>query len=280
LDKSDGNFNQKNHPVNPITYMQDRGISSVFRFVVTHPDMDHIDGITDFFAAFPPINFYDTDNTVEKDAGWEGSQYREEDWLFYKSLRDGDSDFPTKRLVLYPLARGPHRTMDWKRNAGGDGIWILAPSRQLAAAGRRTGDCNDCSYVILYKSNGHKILFGGDSHDGTWDFILKHYRSMVTNIDLLIAPHHGRDSERSYEFLDTLQPRWTFFGNARHEHLAYDAWNNRDLTHIQNNQAGCMIVKITEEAMHLYVTHEPFARELNSDTIYDESVMAYYCGVM
>ena len=40
-----GNFNQKKYPVNPISYMRDRGITSVFRFVLTHPDMDHLDGI-------------------------------------------------------------------------------------------------------------------------------------------------------------------------------------------------------------------------------------------
>ena len=48
------------------------------------------------------------------------------------------------------------------------------------------------------------------------------HRSFVTNIDLLIAPHHGRDSERSYDFLDVLKPKMTFFGNANSEHLAYD----------------------------------------------------------
>src|SRR5579863_10671154 len=40
-----GNFNQKRHPVNPIAYMATRGISSVFRFILSHPDMYHLNGI-------------------------------------------------------------------------------------------------------------------------------------------------------------------------------------------------------------------------------------------
>jgi len=36
-------------PVNPIEYLRDRGISEVFRFILTHPEMDHMDGIKDFF---------------------------------------------------------------------------------------------------------------------------------------------------------------------------------------------------------------------------------------
>src|SRR3990172_8053193 len=44
-----GNFNQKNYPVNPINYLEQFNITSLFRFILTHPDMDHMGGIKDFF---------------------------------------------------------------------------------------------------------------------------------------------------------------------------------------------------------------------------------------
>src|ERR1700761_6516858 len=56
-----GDFNQKKYPANPIAYMRDHGITDVWRFIATHPDMDHLDGIEAFFAAFPPTVFWDTD---------------------------------------------------------------------------------------------------------------------------------------------------------------------------------------------------------------------------
>ena len=43
-----GNFRQKEYPVNPISYMKDHGFSSIFRYIQTHPDMDHMDGIKAF----------------------------------------------------------------------------------------------------------------------------------------------------------------------------------------------------------------------------------------
>ena len=68
-----GNFQQKKYPVNPISYMNDRGISSIFRYVQTHPDMDHMDGIEALFDEFNPTNFWDTANTKEMQASsWEG----------------------------------------------------------------------------------------------------------------------------------------------------------------------------------------------------------------
>ena len=57
-----GNFTQKKYPVNPVTYRKSHGISSIFRYIQTHPDMDHMDGIRALFDKFAPINFWDTNN--------------------------------------------------------------------------------------------------------------------------------------------------------------------------------------------------------------------------
>ena len=95
-----GNFNQKKYPVNPITYLGSHGITSVFRFIATHPDMDHLDGLKLFFETFRPLNFWDTDNQERKDFKQE-AKYNEDDWLFYKRLRDTNPQSDPKRLTLY-----------------------------------------------------------------------------------------------------------------------------------------------------------------------------------
>ena len=52
-----GNYNQKKYPVNPVSCMKERGISSVFRYIQSHPDMDHMDGLKALFEEFEPANF-------------------------------------------------------------------------------------------------------------------------------------------------------------------------------------------------------------------------------
>ena len=272
-----GNFRQKEHPVNPVTYLKEHGISSIFRYIQTHPDMDHMDGVRSLFAEFSPVNFWDTDNDKEIES-WSGSPYDSSDWEFYKLLRDTDRlrDL-TKRLTL-----SAGRTGEYWNCLGGDNLDILAPTRELVSQANESEDYNDCSYVLLHQDGGKRIIFGGDSHDNTWDHILNNYENSVRNIDLLIAPHHGRDSGRSYEFLDVLNPKLTFFGNARSEYLAYDAWRNRGLTYITNNQANCMVVDIDEilGTMRLYVTNESFARACNPHTIYDPELQAWFvCAI-
>ena len=275
-----GNFQQKKYPVNPISYMNDHGISSIFRYVQTHPDMDHMDGIEALFDEFSPTNFWDTDNTKEMQAAsWEGSPYRATDWSFYKHLRDTDPDEEPKRLTLYSGARDQYYNKGSDGTGGGDGLHVLAPTKELvAAANEANQDYNSCSYVILYLTGNSSIVFAGDSHDETWDHILEHHKEKVTDIDLLIAPHHGRKSGRKYEFLDTLTPTLTFFGNARSEHLAYGAWSSRGLSIITNNQANCMVVDTSTNPMTLYVTHENFARTVNAAAFYSNSFKAWHVG--
>lgn len=113
-----GNFQQKKYPVNPISYMKDHEISSIFRYVQTHPDMDHMDGIEALFDEFSPTNFWDTDNTKEmKASGWEGSPYRALDRSFYKHLCDTDPGEDPRRLMLYSGARGHY----YNQASGGTG---------------------------------------------------------------------------------------------------------------------------------------------------------------
>ncbi len=271
-----GIHRQKDNPVNPISYMQAHGIKSVFRFILTNPDMDHMDGIQAFFTTFTPLNFWDTDNNADKDFS-EGSPYSEADWRFYKALRDGKPEYDPKRLTLYSGDKGKFRNIDENEQPGGDGLYVLAPTPALVREANEIDDHNDCSYVVLYKTGGWRILFGGDSHDRTWEHVLSVHKQDVENLDLLIAPHDGRDSDRSYEFLDVLKPKLTFFGNARSEHLAYDAWYARDLPFITNNQAGSMVIDASGDSLSLYVTHKPFAQSWNQNTFYSEKFRAYYC---
>lgn len=236
-----GNFQQKLYPVNPISYLRDRRVYSIFRYIQTHPDMDHMDGIEALFDEFSPQNLWDTDNQKEMPASsWAGSPYRESDWTFYKDLRDSKPEQGPKRLALLSGAHGQYFNAGEGGEGGGDGLHVLAPTQALVdMANEVDNDYNRSSYVILYRSaGGCKIVFGGDSHDESWEHILENHKDAVTDVDLLIAPHHGRRSGRSHEFLDTLNPKLTFFGIAKSDHLAYDEWYRRDLPVITNNQAN------------------------------------------
>ena len=144
-----------------------------------------------------------------------------------------------------------------------------------------SGDYNDCSYVILYKTNNKKIIFAGDSAEKTWNYILENYKEDVSNIDILLAPHHGRKTGGNCDYLDVLNPKLTLFGNAKSEYLDYAAWNNRNLDHITNNQANCVIMDtFGKNGIDIYVTYEYFAKKRNPQSTYNNKFKAWYIQTM
>lgn len=254
-DKKD--YKQKKNPDNPIFYLKEKGIKNIFRFIVTHPDMDHLDGIKDFFEEFSIANFWDTDNKKEISDKAGSGGYNLEDWKFYKSLRDG---------IIAPSTRLKYFSNNSNLYYNQDNIEILSPTSSIVNACNVKGNWNDSSYVFLFtppKANGGhwKILFAGDSEDLTWEHIITNHADKVKNIDVLFAPHHGRDSNRNFDFLKSLTPTITLFGNANSNHLAYTKYPG---TKITNNQAGYIILDITTQHINLFVKNAEFARDFKA----------------
>ena len=100
------NYNQKSYSENPIDYLKNRNIDTIFRFILTHPDMDHMDGISDLFSSFKVVNFWDTDNTKMMDETTEWGRYNKDDWEFYQEIRKSISK--PNVLNLYAGQRGQY----------------------------------------------------------------------------------------------------------------------------------------------------------------------------
>lgn len=86
-ERSGGNQQRKYYPVNPIEYLKNYDVEGIFRFILTHPDMDHMDGLKDFFDKYSIINFWDTANDKVMDTSSDWGKYSKDDWEFYQSVR-------------------------------------------------------------------------------------------------------------------------------------------------------------------------------------------------
>lgn len=248
------NYHQKSQPDNPIQYLTKKNISEIFRFIITHPDMDHLDGIKDLYATLAVYNTWDTDNDKFIDVNNFFAGYNKEDWEFYLEIRGGQYA-SSKRLTNFDYSNSPY----WPD----DNLKVLCPTEALVAQANRNKSYHDLSYVLLFtppKSGGGrwKILFAGDSEDNSWDYILEHYKDDVADIDVLFAPHHGRDSGRNFDFLKTLKPTVTLLGNASSSYLAYSKYPEIRIT---NNQAGYVVLDVNENRIQILVKNEDFAKD-------------------
>ena len=255
-----GNFNQKEHPVNPLEWLRYISNDRIFRFILTHPDMDHMDGIKALFdSQQKPHNFWDTNNEKKLDTNGNFGKYLAADWKCYEDLHLKKGEDITF-LRLNSGAKGKfYNQNDDKGNGEGDRIFILSPSSKTEDVVEDSGNVNDISYVILMKTaSGRKILFCGDAEECAWNLLLRRHEKEVSNIDILIPPHHGRKSGGNDAFLDILKPKITIFGNAKAEYLDYDSWNNRELLHFTNNEIGSVVFEEVDGKFEVWATGKKY----------------------
>lgn len=268
-----GNFRMCDHPTNPLDYLSTLTSGEIWRFILSHPDMDHLDGFNALLNEFNVRHFWDSGVEREKPEFGPDAPYKEVDWDRYAKVKSNKQ--PETRSISKKAGDSFEFANLGNPDGSGDRLHILAPDEDLISKANETQDFNDASYVVLCKSPIGKVLLTGDAHDGTWKYIENHYKDDVSDVDLLIAPHHGRKSGRSYDFLDYVNPKLTLFGCAPSEHLAYDAWNYRGLDHITNNQCGCVVAEGSYE-MNVYVENDKFAEKSGGITQYTNAQGYYF----
>lgn len=180
---------------------------SLFRFILTHPDMDHLSGLNQLAKKVSITNFWDTDhNKSFSDKDWEGSPYDKKDWEKYLTLRKSTSD--PKALQLY---RDATSECCWTQ----DGITILSPSPSLVKLASESEDYNHLSYVLRIEYAGIKVILGGDASKEAWDEIYQHYKKEFLKADILLAPHHGSSNNIHKEAFNAIAPDYVFVSVAK-----------------------------------------------------------------
>jgi beta-lactamase superfamily II metal-dependent hydrolase len=184
----------------------------LFRFILTHPDLDHMRGLKNLQEHVGIINFWDTANTKAAPSKFKGSA-DEEDWKFYQSLRKGAVTGPT--VLNYTRASSAYAfARDEYGNLGGDNIEILSPTPQLVADCNAAEKSNDLSITIRVRHGNKTVLLPGDVEAAAWANMVSTYKGNLKS-DFLKASHHGRDSGFDLEALKLIKPILTFVSVGR-----------------------------------------------------------------
>jgi competence protein ComEC len=175
---------------------------SLFRFISTHPDLDHMRGLTNLDTEIEFTNFWDTNNNKGVTDFW--SDADKADWKLYQQLRSA-----SRRKVF---VRGDsHFAFSKDKNGlpGGDGIEILSPSPEIVGACNTIDSYNNISIVLRVHHAGKTLLLPGDAEDLAWDNMVDTYGSRLKS-DFLKASHHGHDSGYHMEAVRLIAPIITF----------------------------------------------------------------------
>ena len=139
---------------------------SLFQFILTHPDLDHMRGLKRLHEAIGFTNLWDTSHT--KPTLDFRSDADREDWEFYQSIRSTAKNYK-RGDALFAFGR------DENGVPGGDNIEILSPTPALVTSCNLAGKSNDLSIVLRLRHGGRSFLLAGDAEAEAWDDMVAHY---------------------------------------------------------------------------------------------------------
>ena len=218
-----------------------KGIS---RFISTHPDQDHISGLTDYDDRFEIVNFYAVKNATSKSE-------ETEDFKRYKKLHDEKGFCLEKGCSRKWLNEGD----ETRGTAGIRILWPIVDDANFQDALKEAeggGSPNNISPVIRYKlTDGASVMWMGDLET---DFMEEIAGAITLEAsDILFAPHHGRESGRvPNEWLEEIKPKIIVVGEAPSAELDYyEGWNT-----ITQNSAGDIIFECLKGKTRVFVSDE------------------------
>ena len=227
-------------------------------------------GLVDLDSALGLRNFYCVANDVTKpDRSAEFDRYCE--------LRDD----PNKAFHVFGSCtrRWMNQSNDQRKSAGIDIVWpsTANPDYKLALANANAGGrANNISLILTYsRRNGATFMWMGDLET---DFMEKIQDAVeLPEVDILFAPHHGRESGRvPSKWLDEMNPAVIVIGEAPSEHLNY--YGSYDT--LTQNSCRDIIFDCQTRKTHLYVTDPNYSVDYLDDEGQLNKHGGFYIGTL
>ena len=235
------------------------------RFISTHPDQDHFEGIEKLDARLPIVNFYVVNNRAKKDP-------KTASFNHYCDLRDS-----TKAFFIYKgcSRKWMNQGDEVRKTAGISILWpnpenyYFKEALRLCNAGE---SYNNVSAVVQYSmQGGASVLWLGDLET---EFMENIANDIVLNkTTIVFAAHHGRSSGKIPDsWLEKLDPQIIVIGEALSRHLHYYTGYKT----ITQNSAGDITMDIVGDKVHFYASNPKYSHSGLDD--HEMSAFANYIG--
>lgn len=200
IDLGVGSYGENDAVFSPLLYLKNElSVQSLDGVILTHPHTDHLDDIRNL-ARLAPRALRRSRHLTEaevRNGNPKGDQEVVERYLAISSqytttMLDQDSPFTAA-------------------NNGGVDFAPFFPTRCSRS------NLNNHSLVHLVSYQGVKVLVPGDNEAPSWDELLRdrEFVEAIRGTDVLLAPHHGRDSGFCKELFAYIKPRLTIISDGR-----------------------------------------------------------------
>ena len=199
-DLGTGSYGSDDKEFSPLLHLKNvYGVKQLDYVIITHPHMDHISDVMNFDKVSPRV-FRRPKHLPKEDIM---KDVREED----KPLLDKYFEIDDNYNSPVSLEENPRLPA----NNGGVEIECFHPTSCS------TSKINDHSIVTVVSYAESKIILPGDNEPPSWKELLEesNFKSAIKNADILLAPHHGRESGFCPEIFEHFSPRLTIISDGR-----------------------------------------------------------------
>lgn len=199
-DLGTGSYGTNNKDFSPLLHLKNKwGIEQLDWVIITHPHKDHIDDIINFDKLSPCV--LSRPKHLPKDEIMENVQ-EEDKYLFGKY-------FEIDQRYSSPVS--PDSDPSLPNNNGGVKILIFTPKSSS------TSNINNHSIVTVLSYANSKVILAGDNEPPSWKELLEKedFKNAIKNADILLAPHHGRDSGFYSGLFEQFKPKLTIISDGR-----------------------------------------------------------------
>lgn len=197
-DLGDGSYDKSDVKFSPLLHLKKNyGVNQVDQVIITHPHKDHIDDIANFDEVSPRVlsRPHVDENEIRKNI-------KEEDEIIF------DTYFSIDKRYSAPLDQRNNPLLP--ENNGGVEIKTFFPVLD-------NNNINNLSLVTVVSYVNLKVLIPGDNEPPSWNNLLNRedFKKAIKDVDVLLAPHHGRKSGYCAEIFNYFRPKLTIISDGR-----------------------------------------------------------------
>ncbi len=203
IDLGSGSYND-GELFSPIIHLKNNyNMDKVDCCLITHPHLDHIDDILNLkeikLVSISLPNNVDNKKLLENCRDCDKEKFKEYVNLtktFTTPVSD-DKSFDTSEY--------------WGANI------------KTFRSNKEQSNINDVSCVFVIEYEGLKIVIPGDNEKSSWNEFLEDslFKEAISNTDIFLASHHGRESGYHEEVMKILNPRLTIISDSKFNDTSY-----------------------------------------------------------
>src|SRR5690242_15012967 len=208
IDLGIGSYDDNNQTFSPLLHLKNGyGVKQLDYVIITHPHLDHIDDILNIDTLNPKV--------LNRPKQITNAEVMQEE-VKIKTIRNQDKPIFEKYCEINNRYNQPIQEHDTNNTSNPDNFGGLV-IKTFTPTSCDHNNFNNHSIITVLEYASIKVVIPGDNEKCSFEELMKRqdFKDAIKDADILLAPHHGRESGYYDDFVTLVNPRLTIVSDGR-----------------------------------------------------------------